>query len=145
MSVSQAEKGRLQKKVARYVWKMRSEMWLNRWSIDILVTEYPGENSDNLASISPTNHRHRAELEVATRAAEEGGEPLRQTIVHELLHLYSRDQNDVIRLGLVRELSASAFRILWESYNQANELMVDDMAVAWAETLPLPDWPVETE
>ena len=141
MSITQAEKGRLQKKVARYVWQLRSEMWLNRWSIDILITEYPGESESSLASISPTNHQHRAELEVATRAAETGGERLRHTIVHELLHLYGRDTNDVIRLGLRKELSASAYNILWESYRQAMELMVDDMAEAWAETLPLPDWP----
>ncbi len=140
MSVTQAEKGRLQKKVARYVWKLRSEMWLSRWKVDVLVTEYPGETESNLAWISPTNHQHRAELEVATRVAEEGGERLRQTIVHELLHLYGRDSNDVIRLGLLKELSTSAYNILWESYRQAMELMVDDMAVAWAETLPLPDW-----
>ena len=116
-------------------------MWLNRWKIDVLITEYPGESESNLASISPTNHRHQAEVEVATRAAEEGGEQLRQTIVHELLHLYGRDSDDIIRLGLRKELSASAYNILWESYRQAMELKVDDMAVAWSETLPLPDWP----
>ena len=138
--MSITEKGRLQKKVARYVWLLRDEMWLTRWAIDILITEYPGEDSDNLASISPTNAQYRAELEVATRAAETGGEKLRQTVVHELLHLWHRDSSDVFRLALPKELSHSAYKLLWESYRQTVELMVDGMAYAWAEKLPLPDW-----
>ena len=140
MSVTQAEKGRLQKKVARYVWKLRSEMWLDRWSIDILVTEYPGEDSGNKASIQPVNAQYRAELEVATGVAEAGGEDLRHTVVHELLHLWHRDSSDVFRLALPKALGDSAYTLLWESYRQTVELMVDGMARAWAETLPLPDW-----
>ena len=140
MSVTQAEKGRLQKKLARYVWKLRSEMWLDRWAIDVLITEYPGEDSDALASIQPTSVQYRAELEVATRAAETGGEKLRVTIVHELLHLWHRDSSDVFRLALPKELSHSAYTLLWESYRQSVELMVDGMAYAWAEHLSLPDW-----
>jgi hypothetical protein len=140
VSVTQAEKGRLQKKVARYVWQLRSEMWLDRWAIDILVTEYPGQSESNLASISPTNARYWAELEVATHAAETGGEKLRHTIVHELLHLWYRDPSDIFRLALPKELSHSACTLLWESYRQSFELMTDQMAGAWAKTLPLPDW-----
>ena len=140
MSITQAEKGRLQKKLARYVWKLRSEMWLDRWAIDILITEYPGQSENNLASISPTNARYRAELEVATRAAETGGEQLRHTVVHELLHLWYRDPSDIFRLALPMELSNSAYTLLWESYRQSFELMVDQMAGAWAEHLSLPDW-----
>ena len=140
MSITQAEKGRLQKKLARYVWKLRDEMWLTRWAINILITEYPGENESNQATIAPTNARYRAELEVATGVAEVGGEDLRHTIVHELLHLWHRDSSDVFRLALPKELSSSAFILLWESYRQADELMVDQMAYAWAEHLSLPDW-----
>lgn len=145
MSVTQAEKGRLQKKVARYVWQLRTEMWLGVWDIDILITEYPGESESNLASISPTNVQHRADLEISTGVAESGGEKLRRTVVHELLHLFTRDTNDVIRLGLPKELSVSAYNILWESYRQAHELCIDDMARAWAEFLPLPDWPKSSD
>ena len=113
MSITQAEKGRLQKKLARYVWLLRDEMWLTRWAINILITEYPGENESNQATIAPTNARYRAELEVATGVAEVGGEDLRHTIVHELLHLWHRDSSDVFRLALPKELSSSAFILLW--------------------------------
>ncbi len=140
MSVTQAEKGRLQKKLAQYVWKLRSEMWLNRWIVDVLITEYPGEDSDARASIQPVGGRYRAEMEVATYVAAAGGEDLRHVIVHELLHLWHRDSSDVVRLALPKELGGSAYRLLWESYRQTVELMVDEMAGAWAETLPLPDW-----
>ena len=143
MSVSQAEKGRLQKKVARYAWQLRSEMWLNRWIVDILITEYPGEDSDARAAITPINGQYRAELEVATHAAVEGGEFLRHTIVHELLHLWHRDSNDIFRLSLPKELANSAYTLLWASYIQTSELMIDEMAGAWEQTLPLPDWPKE--
>ena len=140
MGITQAEKGRFQKKVASYVWKLRSEMWLNRWTIDVLVTEYPGEDSDARAAITPVNGRYKAELEVATYAAEAGGEDLRHVIVHELLHLWHRDSNDIFRLALPKELSQSAYTLLWEAYRQSLELMVDDMSYAWAEKLPLPEW-----
>ena len=140
MSITQAEKGRLQKKLARYVWKLRDEMWLNRWAVNILITEYPGESGTALASISPTVASYRADMEVATGVAEAGGEDLRHTVVHELLHLWYRDSSDVFRLALPKELSNSAYTLLWESYRQTFELMVDGMAYAWAEHLSLPDW-----
>jgi hypothetical protein len=140
MSITQAEKGRLQKKLARYVWLLKEKMWLDRWLINILVTEYPGQSDTNLASISPTNAQYRADLEVATRAVETGGERLRHTIVHELLHLWYRDASDIFRLALPMELANSAYTLLWESYRQTFELMIDEMAGAWAEHLPLPDW-----
>ncbi len=140
MGVTQAEKGRLQKKVASYVWKLRSEMWLNRWIINVLITEYPGENSDTRAAITPVNGRYQAELEVATYVAAAGGEDLRHVIVHELLHLWHRDSNDIFRLALPKELADSAYTLLWASYLQTSELMIDEMAGAWAETLPLPEW-----
>lgn len=143
--MTHAEKGRLQKKVARYVWKLRGEMWLGIWSIDVLLEDYPGENSDSLATISPTNAQHRAELEIKPSVAEDGGERLRQTIVHELIHLYHRDASDVLRLSLPKELSTSAYTLLWEAFRQATELMVDDMARAWAEHLSLPDWPKDSD
>ena len=138
--ITQAEKGRLQKKLARYVWKLRSEMWLDRWTINILITEYPGENEYSRATMAPTNARYQAELEVATGVAETGGESLRHTIVHELIHLWHRDASDVFRLALPKELSNSAYILLWEAHRQADELMVDGMAYAWAEHLSLPDW-----
>ena len=143
MSITQAEKGRLQKKVARYVWQLKEKMWLDRWLINILVTEYPGQSDTTLASISPTTARYEAELEIATRAVEAGGDGLRHTIVHELLHLWYRDSSDIFRLALPMELSNSAYTLLWESYRQTFELMIDEMAGAWSETLPLPDWPKE--
>ncbi len=145
MSVSQAEKGRFQKKVARYVWQLQSEMWLNRWIINVLITEYPGEDSDARGAITPVNGRYKAELEVATYAAVEGGKDLRHVIVHELLHLWHRDSNDVFRLSLPKELADSAWTLLWAAYRQTSELMIDEIAGAWAETLPLPDWPREEE
>ena len=140
MGITHAEKGRLQKKVAAYIWKLRDEMWLGLWRIDVILEDYPGESSGNLASISPTTAQHRAELEIRPGVAQDGGEVLRHTVVHELIHLWHRDSTDVLRLALPKELSQSAYTLLWEAYRQSLELMVDDMAHAWAETLPLPDW-----
>ena len=143
MSVTQAEKGRLQKKVAKYLWQLRDEMWLTRWNIDVLVTEYPGESHTTHASIIPTNARHQADIEIAVGIAETGGPTLRHVLVHELLHLYHRDSADQVRLGLIKELATSAYELFWELYRQSIELMIDDMANAWSETLSLPDWPSE--
>ena len=143
MSITHAEKGRLQKKVARYVWQLRGEMWLGIWSIDVMLEDYPGEDSDALAAIQPTTAHHHAEIEIRPGVAQDGGGPLRHVVVHELLHLYHRDASDVLRLSLPKELSTSAYTLLWEAFRQATELMVDDMAHAWAEHLSLPDWPKE--
>ena len=143
MTVTHKQKGRLQKKVAEYLNQLRTEMRLSQWHIDVLVTEYPGESDSNHASIAPVSARHRASLEVSVEAAEAGGALLRQTLTHELLHLYHRDASDQVRLGLINELSSSTHGVFWELYRQSIEIMVDDLAYAWSEYLPLPDWPEE--
>ncbi len=140
MSLTHAEIGRLQKKVAKYAWQVRDEMWLGLWSVNVLLTEYPGAGEDALASIIPTSGQHKAELEIRISTANQGGEVLRRTVVHEMLHLYHRDSSDIFRLGLKEELGGSAYRMLWEAYRQQIELMVDDIAHAWESALPLPDW-----
>lgn len=145
MSLTHTQKDRLQKKVTRYAARLRGEMWLDQWYISVLITEYPGDSTHNSASISPANGRHRAELEVSVEAADNGGETLRHILVHELTHLYLRDSNDLVRLGLIKELSNSAYQLFWESFRQSTELMTDDLARAWAETLPLPDWPKDSD
>ena len=143
MSLTHTQKDRLQKKVTRYAAQLRGEMWLDQWYITVLITEYPGDSTHTSASISPANGRHLAELEVSVEAASEGGENLRHILVHELIHLYMRDANDQVRLGLAKELSNSAYILFWETYRQTTELMTDDLSKAWAETLPLPSWPKE--
>ncbi len=140
MGITHAEKGRLQKKVAAYIWKLRDEMWLGLWRIDVILEDYPGEDSDARAAITPVNGQHRAELEIRPGVAQDGGVTLRHVVVHELIHLWHRDSTDVLRLALPKELSNSAYILLWSAYRQSLELMVDDMAHAWAEKLPLPEW-----
>lgn len=136
MSLSHAEVGRLQKKVAKYVWLVRDEMWLTHWKIDIRLEEL----EDVRATIQPTNNRHLADLILDVSGARAGGVTFRHTVVHELLHLWLRTPNDIIRLTLPDIMSLEGYKVLWESYRQAFELMVDDMAWAWGETLSLPPW-----
>lgn len=131
-----AELARLQKKVARYVLKMRDSMWLGRWRIEVRV-----DDLENLAGrCEPWDHRHVADITIAIGTATEGGANLRHTVVHELVHLYFRDMHDLVRLGLLKELNQSAYNLFYEAYRQSMELTVEELSHSWAEILPLPDW-----
>lgn len=138
--MTDAERARLRKKVVAYALKLRDEMWVGRWELTIRIVDHPGDDDTADAMVLPTEGRHCAVLEVSWDAAYEGGERLRHTLTHEFIHLYHRNQTDLVRLALPRELGQSAYNVFYEGFRQATEVMVDDLAFLFAKWLPLPEW-----
>ncbi len=128
----------LTKYVEKYVAILRDQLWLGEWVLEISVVDHPGGNPHSDANCDPFDGQKRAKMEFATRIVDDPAE-LKRTVAHELLHLFHRDQTDVIRLTMQRALGSDAFEILWESFRQQTELMVDNLTTALVPLLANPE------
>jgi hypothetical protein len=89
-----------------------------------------------------TEGRYHAGLWVSDSFFDSPAEEQRQTVVHELLHVAGREQNDVIRAGgLPHVLGQDAYRVVWENYKGAHERQTDHLASLIAPHAPLPRIP----
>ncbi len=120
-----------------HVLRLRDAMWLGEWAITVQVVENPGGEHNNLASVMPVEGQYRASIEISPNAADDPVE-LHRTLIHELLHLAHRNQTDVIRLTMSDALGRDAYQILWETFRQQTELMVENLATVLVPLLPSP-------
>ena len=120
-----------------YVDELAATMGLADWVIKVSLE---GCEDDNLAEISCSYAQRNAEMFLSERwesfPAEEQRATLTQELVHALLAPYTQ-HIDVLVKALVdrEELSRTAAA----SLSHMEEIVVDQIAVAWAEKLPLPE------
>lgn len=121
-----------------YIGTIADQMGLRDWKI-ILLDDAPSDD-DAGAQNELVYGRKVAKLQFA---APESPEELRHWVVHELLHchaaLLSWNAN-AIQLAL----SPQTFDVWHGSFEDAAELMIDGVAAAWAEMLPLPPEKIRT-
>jgi hypothetical protein len=123
-----------------YVRRLRNWLGLQHWEISI-VDQAPSDNTAR-AQLETSEGRYHAGLWVGDNFLESPAEEQRQTIVHELLHVAAREQNDVIRAGgLTTVLGQDAYRVVWENYLAAHERATDHLASVIAQYAPLPRIP----
>lgn len=127
-------------RTADYVRQLRDAVSLQIWDVTVKVVAHPGDDAANSATVESTPGRHHAVMEIAEDVAERGGPDLRQTIVHEFMHLFLRDAVDFVESTIAGQLPSSAYTVFLAGFKGHVELMVDDVATAWAGTLPLPSW-----
>mgnify|MGYP000874313391 CR=1 FL=1 len=122
-------------RLGAYVATLASMMGLERWRVDV-ETEPCAE--ENAATITPGSEFYTASLRVAADFFDKPREEQRDTITHELTHLW------LWRFEEVHDLMRAAVRgkgrvsLLSQSYEQAEEYAVDGISRAWAQRLPLP-------
>jgi hypothetical protein len=123
-----------------YVRRVRNWMALQHWEISI-IDRAPSDNTAR-AQLETTEGRYLAGLWVSDSFFDSPAEEQRQTVVHELLHVAGREQNDVIRAGgLSTVLGQTAYGLVWENYKAAHERLVDQLASVLAPHAPLPRIP----
>ncbi|WP_159794431.1 hypothetical protein [Puerhibacterium puerhi] len=122
------------------IWRVRDGLHLGHWDT-FLAAEPAMEGA--IAHVDPVEGRYVAGIHLCEDWLERSPEGQRNDIVHELLHLAHREQTDVIRVGLLRSgfLSQRAGDMLWATFKDATERMVDHLAGVVAEQFPLPEIP----
>jgi len=126
-----------QKRIQAYVDELAATMGLADWVIKVSLEAC---DDDNLAEISCSYAQRNAEMFLSDRWDNFPPDEQRATITHELVHaeLAPYTQHiDVLVKALVdrEELSRTAAA----SLSHMEEIVVDQIAVAWADKLPLPE------
>ena len=116
----------------KYVREVANQMGLRDWKI--VIDDEPPEDEDAGAFNFVIYGRKVARLRFSTP---ESPEELRHWVTHELLHCHAA------LLGwnaqsIEPALSSQEYRIWHGGFHDAVELMIDGVAMAWAEFLPLP-------
>ncbi len=118
-----------------YVRQLADQMGLRDWEI-VLKDDVPDSETAH-ASIWCWYAQRHAELRVAKNWAEFTPELFRKTMVHEVLHCHTRMLFEVIE-NIQTLLGDPVYQVTSRHHRDAEEVMVDDIAVAWARLLPLP-------
>lgn len=110
-----------------YVLYLMKELRLPPWKITLEVVKRPGDESGSNVDgwIDPTEGRYRAVMEISDEVREQGGDRLRHTLVHELLHLHHRGVDSVVLKGPVSLSSQQGYDVLIAWYKTESEQLID--------------------
>jgi hypothetical protein len=126
----------------RYLAELACALDLDPWRITVRTdpptADYGDPDDPPLASIDPTYGRRVASLRVVEDFFDLTPAVQRETLLHELLHLYMHPASEVIRCGVGKWIGQAAYEVLLEAFKQQIEYGVDGIAVAIAERFPLP-------
>lgn len=124
-----------------YLWYLRDEMGLSGWRV-VLGHHTPAEEDEEahnaIGYVVPIDGRYIAWVYLANNFSEEEPHKQRHVFVHELAHLYTRDQLTVVETTF-QQVSEPAYNIAWPLYKQAMELQVDEIARIMAPQFKLPN------
>lgn len=123
------------KELSVYVRELADLMGLRDWTIQV---EVGGDDLVGYAGRCNVPYGQKfATIRLAPSWAKETWSELRNTCVHELIHCHMMPIRWSIN-NVQNHLSPSMFDMFTGSYTDFEELAVDGIATAWAETLPLP-------
>jgi hypothetical protein len=115
-----------------YVRRIADAMGMRDWKVTLDKAPPPDDDALGYAVVTYARRRVRVYL-----AEHDSIEELRATIVHELLHAHL----EPIAWGmhnLQGILGDAVYAVHYEAFKDNVEVAVDTIAMAWAETLPLP-------
>lgn len=124
-----------------YVGTLADRMGLQDWRIIVMPDPPPGDVDGDGGALSVVIYgRKVVKLWFATP---DSPEELRHWVVHELLHCHAAllDWN---ANSIKRALSDQVFHVWRGGFEDATELMIDGIAMAWAEMVPLPTQEIQT-
>jgi hypothetical protein len=118
------------KAVLAYVMRLAATLGLDGWTIGIAAV--PAVD-DAFATIKPTPGQRHAVLSLCPEFVDLGHQQIRETLIHELLHLCHRDLTEVlIDTDDISLLSRQSYALLCQAQDRAAELMVDQLTRAIA-------------
>lgn len=127
------------KELVKYMSHCSTQMGLKDWDLELLYT-LP-EHEDSGAEIEIIYAQKRGAISVAKHFRDLPLERQRQIICHEFVHCHF-DGIDMLLRGQFRADVGSAYHHAFNlGYKPAQEIAVDGIATAWAEFLPLIEWP----
>lgn len=134
-----------------YVREVADRVGLRDWHLDLCygspTLSRPDYAQDDFTAIcEPTEGRRHAVITfsaeiVASAEASVDREWLRQTVVHELVHLHLSALTSTVRRDLCDRLASDAYHLFERGFTRHLEHGIDAIAYAWAEELPLPPPP----
>ena len=121
-----------------YIQELASLAGLKEWEL-YLSDEKPDEE-DTGACINVTYGRRHAIIRISPGWPDWSDKQLRDNMLHELIHCHIEPMHWSIN-NVQAHLGLSAFNIFEGAFIDAMEIAVDNMAIAWATTLPYPTAP----
>lgn len=103
-----------------------------------LAREPIADDSDRAGTCQVTYGRRSARIHLLD--SHDDAEELRNTVVHELLHVHLQPVQWHIN-ALEPLLGTPAFTLFDATWIDHQEIVIDGLAAAWAPTLPLPAYP----
>lgn len=126
------------------------EMGLQEWRFEILIKSEikPGgmkaHDDDGLHGVggcSPVTGQHQAEITFIPEFRDMPRDKVREIVVHELCHCLLFDMREFMRTGTLEHLAQATYDALMFGFDMAWEHAVDSISRAWAEKMPLIQWP----
>ena len=119
-----------------YITQIQGAMGLAHWHLIVYDDPHP-HKSDMIAVIDPGDSQNLGELWLNDAALAEGPEDLRNTIVHELLHLHQAHWLHATH-DLSGQINTQTWNIWVAGFRREVEYMTDALARVIAPALPLP-------
>ena len=136
------------KEFGRYFRAIADQMGLRDWRFEIEWSDqlskpnYAADVEHDLgAQMNCIPGRRVGETTFAFSARDQPLDELRQTVCHELLHCHFAAMWHQVRQDLLERLGQDAYDLFIASFERNMEYGVDAAATAWAEELPLIQWP----
>lgn len=126
-------------RIQRYLWSVRDKLNLSHWEV-YLCQDLP-DDPEAIAEIAPNGRKNTAGVSLSERFMKLDADEKRHVITHELIHLHHRNQTEVIRVALHESgyVTQAAYDMLWATFNDHTEVMVDNLARLLAPHMP--EWP----
>lgn len=126
----------------KYVRACADQMGLRDWTLRVDLDEpnspERGDGKAWGASAEPLPGRKYGIITLGQGALDEGPEDLRETVVHELVHLHFAAMVDQIRNDLDAFIPNATFEVFNASFTRNLEYGVDGLAEVIAPSMPLP-------
>lgn len=128
--------------LGEYLSDLRGALGLRHWVIRV-PDEWPDDAENVFAATDPCVGRFVATIRLGANFWDQDPHDLRDTLVHELLHLHHVRLTDVIRLGEYKsQLGQGLYDHLNDQVRTEAEYMIDALTSIVAPTMPLPPaWP----
>ncbi len=121
--------------VQRYARKLAALMGLAGWTIEVSLTD---AGDDNMAEVDCVYGQRIARIALSEHWGSYSDESVRDTLVHELVHVLFAQYSQLAH-DLLTAASESAGVVGGAALGCVEEWVVDNIALAWAPSLPLPE------
>ena len=121
----------------KYLGALAKQMRLSEW--DIFLRAEPCEDSSHAATVSCVPGRKIANIQLSADWFETEPEAQRHVLVHELIHIHSDHEFQLIEDTLPGQLGSSAYFTFEKAYRNLHEHSVDALASILAPHFPLPE------